>query len=46
MRSLTDEELIKAYYQAKKLGLDPNFIQQLESALKRRRIFMYKGRPK
>ncbi|WP_155767562.1 sporulation histidine kinase inhibitor Sda [Sporosarcina ureilytica] len=46
MRSLTDEELIKAYFQAKKLGLDPNFIQLLESALKRRQIYMYKGREK
>lgn len=44
MRSLSDEDLVKAYLQAKKLGLDPNFILQLESAIKRRRIYINKGR--
>lgn len=44
MRILSDEELIKAYLQAKKLGLDPNFILQLESAIKRRQIYINNGR--
>ncbi|WP_210469336.1 sporulation histidine kinase inhibitor Sda [Sporosarcina sp. 6E9] len=43
MRRLSDEELKKAYFQAKELGLDPEFIQQLEAALNRRLINIHKG---
>ncbi|GIN73711.1 hypothetical protein J14TS2_41860 [Bacillus sp. J14TS2] len=38
MKRLSDRKLIEAYISAKKLGLDPNFIQQLESELTRRSI--------
>ncbi|GIN56906.1 hypothetical protein J8TS2_12250 [Lederbergia ruris] len=38
MKKLTDRNLIEAYINAKKLGLDPDFIQQLESELTRRSI--------
>ncbi|MBO0995026.1 sporulation histidine kinase inhibitor Sda [Bacillus sp. SD088] len=38
MKRLSDQKLIDAYLSAKKLGLDPNFIKQLESEVKRRSI--------
>ena len=38
MKSLSDEELKKAYLKSKKLGLDPNFIRLLDLALDRRLI--------
>lgn len=41
MKSLSDSDLIEAYIQAKKLELDPNFIQQLEAELQRRSISIH-----
>ena len=38
MKKLSNDLLLKAYLNAKKLGLDPIFIQQLESEFKRRSI--------
>lgn len=38
MKKLSNDLLLKAYLNAKNLGLDPKFIQQLESELKRRSI--------
>ncbi|QUW22646.1 sporulation histidine kinase inhibitor Sda [Sporosarcina sp. Marseille-Q4063] len=44
MKTLSDEELKKAYFQSKKLGLDPNFIQLLKSEIERRLITIHKGK--
>ncbi|PAC98631.1 sporulation histidine kinase inhibitor Sda [Bacillus paralicheniformis] len=39
MKRLSDEELVNAYLEAKKLpDIDPHFIKQLETELKRRSI--------
>lgn len=44
MKILSDEELIQAYIEAKKLGLDTKFIQQLATEIKKRQIYIDKGR--
>jgi len=42
MKNLVDEDLIKAYFKAKELKLDPNFIRILESELQQRSINVHK----
>ena len=44
IKILSDEELKKSYLKSKKLGLDPNFIRLLDSALERRLINIHKGK--
>lgn len=44
MRNLTDEELVKVYTEAKKLGLDPKFIQLIALEMKQRQIDIDKSK--
>ena len=43
MKTLSDEELKKAYFQSTELDLDLNFIRQLQSELERRQINIHEG---
>lgn len=46
MKSLSDDQLKEAYFQAKKSNMDPYFIRLLDSELKKRSINIYKDQKK
>jgi hypothetical protein len=43
MKTLSVEELKKAYFRSKKLELDPNFTRLLKSELERRLMNIHEG---
>lgn len=40
MKKLTDDLLIEAYYKARELKLNPDFIRLIEKELQRRALFL------